>query len=229
MRLSASAQASSPLPPLLLLLLSGAPTTVYASALEHTCAKQDSGMEAVFECGGKLISKVEFASYGTPKGTCSTGTGVIGGAEKVKDCDASNAIAAVEDRCLGQSTCMFTVTPEMFSPSPSCRNTDSSRRWLLAQLRCGGDDEGATVVAPERGLGIGWQFVILVFAFFFLYFGLGMAYKVKREGAKLNSMEAIPHVEMWKELPYLVRDGVIFSIDTIKSKGRPNYDSVGSL
>lgn len=52
---------------------------------------------------------------------------------------------------------------------------------------------------------------------------------VKREGARLNSTEAIPHVEMWKELPSLVKDGVVFSIDTIKSKGKPNYDNVGSL
>lgn len=38
--------------------------------------------------------------------------------------------------------------------------------------------------------------------------------------------QAIPHLEMWKDLPYLVRDGVVFSIDTIKSKARSQYQTV---
>ena len=63
-----------------------------------------------------------------------------------------------------------------------------------------------------------------VFFSFALYFALGIAYKVKRFGAK--GLDAIPHLEMWLDLPYLVRDGVIFSIDTLKSKGRPNYEAV---
>ena len=48
--------------------------------------------------------------------------------------------------------------------------------------------------------------------------------QMKRDGAK--GVDAIPHLEMWKDLPFLVRDGVIFTVDTIKSKGRPNYESV---
>ena len=39
-------------------------------------------------------------------------------------------------------------------------------------------------------------------------------------------LDALPHLEMWKDLPFLVRDGVIFSIDTIKSKAAPNYQAV---
>ena len=39
-------------------------------------------------------------------------------------------------------------------------------------------------------------------------------------------VEALPHLEMWKDLPFLVRDGVIFAVDTIKSKGRPGYDGL---
>ena len=41
-----------------------------------------------------------------------------------------------------------------------------------------------------------------------------------------QGIDAIPHLEMWKDLPFLVRDGVIFAVDTIKSKGRPGYDGL---
>ena len=58
-----------------------------------------------------------------------------------------------------------------------------------------------------------------------MYFGLGVWYKVKRQGATMG-LEAVPHLDFWQDLPYLVRDGVIFTVDTIKSKGRPNYDPV---
>lgn len=206
---------------LLALLLSSARAS--GDGREHTCARQDVGQEAIFECGGSLITAVEFASFGTPRGSCNADSGVVAGAGN-GNCHAANTVAAVEDRCLGQSTCMFTVTSELFG-SYHCTQGDGSRRWLMAQLKCGDDVQP---VQP-RGAGFGWQFIMLVFLVFGLYLGLGIAYKVKREGAKLNSLEAIPHVEMWKELPALVRDGVIFSVDTIKSKGRPSYDSVGSL
>ena len=46
-----------------------------------------------------------------------------------------------------------------------------------------------------------------------------------RLGAK--GVEAVPHLDMWRDLPWLVKDGIVFTIDTIKSKGRrPNYDGV---
>lgn len=200
-----------------------------ATSREHTCAKQDAGQEAVFECGGRLISQVEFASFGTPGGTCIAASGMISGATTVPGCDAANTVATIEDRCLGQSTCMFTVTPDLFGGTPSCAHADSSRRWLMAQLKCGGDESPDAAAPAPRDPALGWQFIAFVFMVGGIYLGLGIVYKVRREGAKLNSLEAIPHVEMWKELPALVRDGVVFSIDTIKSKGRPSYDSVGSL
>ena len=198
-----------------------------AADRDHTCVRQASGMEAVFECGGRLISGVEFASFGTPRGSCNIDSGIIADASEVGDCHAANSVAIVEDRCLGQSTCMFTITPDIFGGMPRCAHASSPQRYMIAQLKCGGDDQQVTVI-QARGSRWGWQFILIVFACFALYFGFGIAYKVKREGAKLNSMEAIPHVEMWKELPYLVRDGVIFSVDTIKSKGRPSCNHAGA-
>ena len=75
---------------------------------------------------------------------------------------------------------------------------------------------------------------------------------MRRNGA--TGTDAIPHIEMWKDLPFLVRDGtprarfrggrardlahasaprdgrrrcagIFFSIDTIKSKGKAQYQS----
>jgi len=69
----------------------------------------------------------------------------------------------------------------------------------------------------------GWRFIFFVFFVFGTYLTLGIAYNVKRNGA--TGMDAMPHIEMWKDLPFLVRDGIFFSIDTIKSKGKAQYQS----
>ena len=60
---------------------------------------------------------------------------------------------------------------------------------------------------------------------FVLYLGLGIAFNVQRNGAK--GLEAVPHLEMWKDLPFLVRDGVFFAVNTLKStRWRPGYDGL---
>ena len=40
-------------------------------------------------------------------------------------------------------------------------------------------------------------------------------------------LESLPHVEMWRDLPALVRDGIVFSVDTLKSaRRRDHYQTV---
>jgi hypothetical protein len=41
-----------------------------------------------------------------------------------------------------------------------------------------------------------------------------------------RALASLPPAQMWKDLPALVRDGVVYSVDTIKSKGRAQYDPV---
>ena len=36
----------------------------------HTCAVAKEGTEIIFDCGGELISAVDFSSYGRPRGEC---------------------------------------------------------------------------------------------------------------------------------------------------------------
>ena len=192
-----------------------------SAANQLSCATANEGFEIIFDCGGELISAVRFASYGTPRGSCDAGTG-MDSFQVVPECHAASSVASVEDKCLGQSTCMFIVGAEQFGGAPKCKAAQTSKRWLSATLACGDGRSGKEV--ESAGLGAGWQFIFFVFFSFALYFALGVAYKVKRFGAK--GVDAIPHLEMWLDLPYLVRDGVIFAIDTLKSKGRPSYEPV---
>ena len=148
-----------------------------------------------------------------------------------RGCSAKDSISSLEDRCLGQSTCLFTVRSEVFGgfTQSQCSGFDAASDNLIglrlaATLACGDGSLAAAAAAARPGLGLGWRFNILVLLVFGLYFGLGVWYNVQRKGAK--GVEAIPHLEMWKDLPFLVRDGVVFAVDTIKSKGRPGYDGL---
>ena len=71
-------------------------------------------------------------------------------------------------------------------------------------------------------MGGGWKFVVLVSAVFVAYCALGVAYKVRRLGTPAG-LESLPHVEMWRDLPALVRDGIVFSVDTLKSAWRRDH------
>ena len=207
---------------ILVALLVAATAAAPASDDDHTtCAIANDGSEVVFDCGGELISAVQFGSFGTPRGSCETGEEF----ERMASCHAPLTLALLEERCLGQSTCIFAVTADAFGGAPKCAESDGSKRWLGAVLTCGNTPTQGTAAAPIRpGLSTGWQVVIFIFFAFSLYCGLGV-YHGTRNGLTLGP-EAIPHVEMWKDLPYLVRDGFVFAVDTIKSKGRGQYESV---
>ena len=58
-------------------------------------------------------------------------------------------------------------------------------------------------VAP--GLGSGYKFLLVLIVLFTLYCAMGIGYKVKRLGTSVG-MEAIPHVDFWREFPSLVKD-----------------------
>ena len=84
----------------------------------------------------------------------------------------------------------------------------------------------AAARARRKGMGGGWKFVVLVSAVFVAYCALGVAYKVRRLGTPAG-LESLPHVEMWRDLPALVRDGIVFSVDTLKSaRRRDHYQTV---
>jgi len=70
------------------------------------------------------VQSVDFASFGTPQGTC--------GAFKKGSCDASTSQAIVEKYCVGESDCNIPVTPSIFGDP--CPGTTKS---LFVQVTCG--------------------------------------------------------------------------------------------
>jgi hypothetical protein len=189
----------------------------------YTCAEAKEHDEIIFDCGGEFISKVSFASYGTPSGHC--GEENSADFRSTKACHAMKSEIVLEERCLGQTTCMFVINDDLFGGDPCF----GKQKRLAARLACG-DHVAAELAAKaaknkKKQLGYGARFLIMLVVLFSLYCGLGIVYRIRRLGVKPGP-EAIPHLEMWKDLPFLVKDGIVFSIDTIKSKARPNYQTV---
>jgi hypothetical protein len=146
---------------------------------------------------------------------------------KSSACHSMRSEAVLEERCLGQTTCMFVVSDELFGDP--CKGRP---KWLAARLACGDHTaldfaaREAAARARRTGMGGGWKFVVLVSAVFVAYCALGVAYKVRRLGTPAG-LESLPHVEMWRDLPALVRDGIVFSVDTLKSaRRRDHYQTV---
>ena len=77
----------------------------------HTCAVAKEGTEIIFDCGGELISAVDFSSYGRPRGECDVDSVLMkpDTFAKSASCHAPRTDSVLEDRCLGQATCIFTV------------------------------------------------------------------------------------------------------------------------
>ncbi|KAJ8641771.1 hypothetical protein MRB53_018465 [Persea americana] len=70
--------------------------------------RQKSGPLLHLECPSpnKLISKIKFASFGTPQGTCGNyGHGM---------CSSNKALAIVQQACVGSRSCNITVSTETF-------------------------------------------------------------------------------------------------------------------
>jgi len=74
----------------------------------------------------------------------------------------------------------------------------------------------------SSGCGGGCAFLIIFFVGFFVYFAAGFAYNYKNK--ELRGVEAIPQVDFWKDLPFLVKDGVLY----VKNKvtGNSGYSAV---
>jgi hypothetical protein len=74
---------------------------------------------------------------------------------------------------------------------------------------------------------VGWILIAILIVAFLMYFFGGMIYNALK---RKKGVEVIPNVEFWKDLPFLLRDGVLLIWDGIKaltsscSKRKNNYD-----
>nr|GMD31480.1 beta-galactosidase 15-like [Ipomoea batatas] len=75
------------------------------------CAKVQEGKTLELSCQGRKMSKIKFASFGDPKGSC--------GSFERSDCDATNAMAVVQGACVGKEKCTINVSDGFF-PTTTC-------------------------------------------------------------------------------------------------------------
>ncbi|HEX6240609.1 MAG TPA: hypothetical protein VFZ61_06945, partial [Polyangiales bacterium] len=73
----------------------------------RVCASQDEHTTLTLSCAaGTLMRSIDFASYGTPTGSC--------GAFATSSCNASTSISVVRSACLNRATCSVAATNATF-------------------------------------------------------------------------------------------------------------------
>jgi hypothetical protein len=106
-------------------LINTTTTTGPSSDPNPFCGSVVNGNNLNLECSdpSATIDQIQFASYGTPAGTC--------GSYAVGACNAANSTAIVESACLGKNSCsVFAMTPVFGDP---CYGTI---KYLDVQAHC---------------------------------------------------------------------------------------------
>ncbi|XP_065001677.1 beta-galactosidase 1-like isoform X2 [Musa acuminata AAA Group] len=90
------------------------------------CASASEGDTLSLSClRGRTISRVDFASFEEPEGTC-------GAFEGGRGCSSDEAFAVIKDSCLGTESCSIEITEEF---GKSCGTLPSPRK-LVVQVTC---------------------------------------------------------------------------------------------
>jgi len=69
----------------------------------------------------------------------------------------------------------------------------------------------------KGGIDVGWILIIIVIVCVILYLGVGVVYKWRRHDAK--GLDLIPNIEIWREIPGLIKDGFMFTYHKITCRG----------
>ena len=93
------------------------------ASVSNVCAKTDEGQSMTLSApSGYLLTSVQFASFGTPSGTC--------GAYQQSSCWAPSTINVVTQLCVGKSSCTIDVSTATFGRDPCFGRA----KWLDVQL-----------------------------------------------------------------------------------------------
>ncbi|TKY68732.1 Beta-galactosidase 7 [Spatholobus suberectus] len=93
------------------------------------CAQVNEGAQLELSCqGGQIISQIQFASFGNPKGKC--------GSFNKGTWEAANSQSVVEAACIGKTSCGFTVTKEAFGVTVGPMKVDEGVARLAVQATC---------------------------------------------------------------------------------------------
>ena len=115
-----------------------------------TCQQVKEKSDAMLNCGTGVIKSVDFASFGTPNGTCTTGF-------SNSACNAASSMAVVEKACLGKASCSVPADVKTFGIDP-CGEV---LKKLAVKVTCG--------AAPSHpGFKPKFEYVLLLVAFFWL-------------------------------------------------------------
>jgi len=114
-------------------LLSGAWNCIDSNPDDCGVADEHSVLQIKCDNGGE-ISSVDFASFGTPNGTCSSGFQEF-------NCSAADSMKIVSDECLGKSACSVNVTSKHFKGDPCFL----VKKQLAVKVTCTGT-KGKTAV-----------------------------------------------------------------------------------
>ncbi|KAG4167255.1 hypothetical protein ERO13_A13G184350v2 [Gossypium hirsutum] len=92
----------------------GNPSGVQFQTVEigSVCINTHEGKEVELSCQDRPISKIKFASFGSPQGVC-------GSFDKSENDSEVDALSILEKECVGKESCSFKITEDKFG-TPSC-------------------------------------------------------------------------------------------------------------
>ncbi|WP_437769529.1 CAP domain-containing protein [Sorangium sp. So ce281] len=106
------------------------------------CDTASEGSDVELSCpAGEVITAIQFASYGRPRGFC--------GGYAATSCNAPTSKAVVERACLGKASCTVRASNATFSGDP-CRRT---AKRLYVQAACGPAAPGSGAGGSTSGAG----------------------------------------------------------------------------
>ncbi|WP_437534133.1 CAP domain-containing protein [Sorangium sp. So ce726] len=106
------------------------------------CDTASEGADVELSCpAGEVITAIQFASYGRPRGVC--------GGYAATSCNAPTSKAVVERACVGKASCTVRASNATFSGDP-CRRT---AKRLYVQAACGPATPGSGAGGSTSGTG----------------------------------------------------------------------------
>eukprot|EP01115_Flamella_aegyptia_P001939 TRINITY_DN1321_c1_g1_i1.p1 TRINITY_DN1321_c1_g1~~TRINITY_DN1321_c1_g1_i1.p1 ORF type:complete len:188 (-),score=27.31 TRINITY_DN1321_c1_g1_i1:121-684(-) len=119
--------------------------------------------------------------------------------------------------------------------SASERSTCNYYVYMKSKYACGykslkDAQNGGSKKSKSKGAGDYWGWIILSLSItgFVAYIIIGMAVKYKKYDAR--GVEMIPNINFWKDFPFLIKDGVFFTIQKVScnkllADWSPSYSS----
>ncbi|KAL1925221.1 uncharacterized protein VTP21DRAFT_104 [Calcarisporiella thermophila] len=124
------------------------------------------------------------------------------------------------DKPLSTNITFICIEGEKDELSATLENDLLSVRWSTKDA-C---PKSVTQPNPSSGISGFSIFMIIVMVIFAAYIILGMLYNYNTNRAR--GVDMIPHLEFWRDLPYIIRDGLVRLWNMFASSGRGRYSAL---